>query len=233
MQGSTLSRLAKLVPIIPPSRGHGFDLYKELGSDKVLLYARFDDSTKDFPVDTTFAQIGLVRNPTSFGSTTVYTANQFSNLNAVKLINTSGTIAVGDEIRQSVGTSTAVAYVASYDTQTSVLKYFQDRSLYFSPVTGDQKDYVGVSSEAKVLAFDSSAEPIITLSGFTGNIDQTFSGITTIINNKTINLGVNFSDGLADPEINKRTGEILYLDNRTEVTRNSRQKEDIKVILEF
>ena len=233
LQGSTLSRLAKLVPIIPPSRGHGFDLYKELGSDKVLLYARFDDSTKDFPVDTTFAQIGLVRNPTSFGSTTVYTANQFSNLNAVKLLTTSGTITVGDEIRQSVGTSTAVAYVASYDTETSVLKYFQDRSLYFSPVTGDQKDYVGVSSEAKVLAFDSSAEPIITLSGFTGNIDQTFSGITTIINNKTINLGVNFSDGLADPEINKRTGEILYLDNRTEVTRNSRQKEDIKVILEF
>jgi hypothetical protein len=233
LQGSTLSRLAKLVPIIPPSRGHGYDLYKELGSDKVLMYARFDDSTKDFPADTTFAQIGLVRNPTSFGSTTVFTANQFSSLRALKLSGKSGTIAVGDEIRQVVGTSTAVAYVASYDTETSVLKYFQDRSLYFSPVTGDQKDYVGVSSEGKVLAFDSSAEPVTTVSGFSGNIDTNFSGITTIINNKTINLGVNFTDGLADPEINKRTGEVLYLDNRTEVTRNSRQKEDIKVILEF
>ena len=27
---------AKLIPIIPPSKGHGFDLYKELGTDRVL-----------------------------------------------------------------------------------------------------------------------------------------------------------------------------------------------------
>ena len=40
---------ATLVPIIPPSRGHGHDIYKELGADKVLVYARFDDSSKDFP----------------------------------------------------------------------------------------------------------------------------------------------------------------------------------------
>ena len=38
---------AHLIPIIPPSNGHGFDVYTELGTDKVLVYARFDDSTKD------------------------------------------------------------------------------------------------------------------------------------------------------------------------------------------
>lgn len=233
LQGSTLSQLAKLVPIIPPSRGHGFDLYKELGADKVLLYARFDDSTKDFPIDTVFAQIGLLKNPTSFGSTSIYTANQYSNLNSIKLSNKSGTIAVGDEIRQVVGTSTAVGYVASYDTETNILKYYQDRSLYFSAIYGDQTDYVGISSEARVIKFASSAQPITTVGGFSGSVDTGFSGITTIINNRTVNLGVNFTSGLADPEINKRTGEILYLDNRTSVTRNSRQKEDIKVILEF
>jgi hypothetical protein len=31
---------AKLIPIIPPSKGHGYDIYKELGTDKVLVYAR-------------------------------------------------------------------------------------------------------------------------------------------------------------------------------------------------
>ena len=55
----TPSVRAKLIPIIPPSKGHGFDLYKELGTDKLLVYARFDDSTKDFPTDTKFAQISL------------------------------------------------------------------------------------------------------------------------------------------------------------------------------
>ena len=36
----------------PPSKGHGYDIYTELGTDKVLVYGRFDDSTdKDFPVE--------------------------------------------------------------------------------------------------------------------------------------------------------------------------------------
>ena len=42
------STKAKLIPIIPPSKGHGYDIYRELGADKVLVYARFDDSTKGF-----------------------------------------------------------------------------------------------------------------------------------------------------------------------------------------
>ena len=68
---------AELIPIIPPSKGHGFDLYTELGADKVLVYARFDDSTKDFPVDTKFSQVGIIKNPTVYSSTgintTIYT----------------------------------------------------------------------------------------------------------------------------------------------------------------
>ena len=51
INGGSGGSFAKLVPIIPPSRGHGYDIYKELGTDKVLLYARFDDSTKDFPIE--------------------------------------------------------------------------------------------------------------------------------------------------------------------------------------
>jgi len=32
-------------------------------------------------------------------------------------------------------------------------------------------------------------------------------------------------------EINKKTGDIIYIDNRPVVQRDSRQKEDIKIIL--
>ena len=48
-----------------------------------------------------------------------------------------------------------------------------------------------------------------------------------------INLGVTFAGGLSNPEINKKTGDIIYIDNRPEVERNLRQKEDVKIILEF
>ena len=227
--------IAKLVPIIPPSKGHGFDLYKELGTDKLLVYARFDDSTRDFPTDTKFAQISIIKNPTSIGSTSTFTANQFSSVNAIKLITPTGTPSIGEKIEQSVTGGTAKGYIVSYDTDTNVLKYYQDRSLVFNQTTGDQTDYVGVTTESKVLAFESSANKIIApTSGFSASVNQNFSGISTNpTGNKVISLGVNFENGLANPEINKGSGDVVYLDNRPIITRNSRQKEDIKIILEF
>lgn len=225
---------AKLIPIIPPSKGHGYDLYNELGTDKVLVYARFDDSTRDFPVDAKFSQIGILKNPVSYGSTSVFTENQFSSLNALKFSSTTGSISVGDKISQSVTGGTAYGYVASFDAETKVLKYFRDRSLYFNQTYNDQTDYVGISTRSKVLDFESSSNPVVTTSGFSGSIDIDFSGSTTNpTGSKIISLGAQFTYGLSSPEINKGSGDIIYLDNRPLVSRNSRQKEDVKVILEF
>jgi hypothetical protein len=231
--GGNIPVPAHLIPIIPPSKGHGFDLYKELGTDRVLVYARFDDSTKDFPIDTSFAQIGILKNPTTYGSDTVFTNSEFSSLYAIIFSSVSGTPSVGQIIRQSVTNGTAYGYVASYDSETKVLKYFQDRSLYFNPTFFDQRDYVGISSAGLVLDFQSTTNPVTT-PGFSGTINTGFAGITTNPSgNKIINLGVQFTNGLANPEINKGSGDVIYIDNRPLVSRNLRQKEDVKIILEF
>jgi hypothetical protein len=225
----TVSDPAKLIPIIPPSKGHGYDIYSELGADKVLIYARFDDSTKDFPTDTKFSQVGVIKNPQKYNSTQIYTNNEYSSLSSVKLSSVTSNPVVGAAITQTVTDGVARGYVASYDTETKVLKYYQDRSLYFAN-NNNQTDRNDVSSKGKVLSFESSAETIIP---FGGSIDINFSGITTTIGSKQVSLGVTFSQGLANPEINKNTGDIIYIDNRSLVTRDSRQKEDIKIILEF
>ena len=225
----TVSDPAKLIPIIPPSRGHGYNIYEELGSDKVLIYARFDDSTKDFPVDTKFAQVGIIKNPQKYNSTQIYTNNVYSSLGAIKLSTTTSTPVVGTAITQSVTNGTARGYIASFDSETNVLKYYQDRSLYFAN-NYDQTDRNDVSTKGKVLSFESSAETIIPIGG---SIDTNFSGISTSIGSKQVSLGVTFSSGLANPEINKNTGDIIYIDNRSLVERDSRQKEDVKIILEF
>lgn len=231
---NTIGSPAKLVPIIPPSKGHGYDLYKEVGADRVLIYARFDDSTKDFPIDSKFAQLGIVKNPTSFGSTSIYVESQFSSLYAMKLSSKTGTISIGDKISQVVTDGIAYGYVASFDIDTNVLKYYQDRSLYLNKTTLDTTDYVGVSTFSKVLDFEATTNAVVTDSGFSGIIDSNFIGITTNpTGTKLIDLGVNFSNGLASPEINKSSGDVIYLDNRATVSRNIRQKEDIKIILEF
>ena len=88
-----------------------------MGADKVLIYARFDDSTKDFPVDTRFAQIGIIKNPTQVGSaSSVFTENQFSNLGGVKLTSVANPTdaGVGNQIFQTisgVGTATGLSLI--------------------------------------------------------------------------------------------------------------------------
>ena len=228
---------AKLVPVIPPSKGHGYDLYKELGTDRVLVYARFDDSTKDFPVDTSFAQVSIVKNPTAVGTSNTFTDNNFTGLSAFKFTSITGTPKVGEKIEQSVqnGTAKAFGYVASFDTETKVLKYFTDRSLFYNQTTKDQQDYTGISTNGRPYAFESSSNLISgQTSAFTAAVDTGFSGIATNPTGiKQINLGVSFTAGMSVPEINKGSGEVIYLDNRASIARNARQKEDIKVILEF
>jgi len=237
---SATFNFAKLIPIIPPSKGHGYDLYKELGADKVLVYTRFDDSTKDFPTDTHFAQVGIIKNPTKYNSTDICKLGEYSSLSSMILtssadISTNPTV-VGAAITQAQSNGdVAKGYIASYDAETKVLKYWQDRSLYY-PNYKDQLDNGDVKLIAKKVPFNKDAGKVKCLKSgidFEVDINKTMSGITTVVGDKLINLGVNFENGLANPEINKKTGDIIYIDNREEVERDLRQKEDVKIILEF
>lgn len=229
------SERAKLIPIIPPSNGHGYDIYTELGSDKILIYSRFDDSTKDFPVDTKFAQVGILQNPKKLNSRTEnFTESTFSSLYSLKLdldsITETDLPQIGEIMEQNLSNSKkARGYVVSYDTETNVLKYYQDRSLYFDN-TFNQTDNDNISIKGEIFSFEASSNEI---TPFGGSVNTSFSGITTTIGSKQINLGVTFQDGLAQPEINKSTGKIIYIDNRSLIERDSRQKEDVKIILEF
>ena len=234
LRTGTLSQNAKLIPIIPPSNGHGYDIYKELGADRVLIYARFDDSTKDLPIDTKFSQVGILKNPTYTSSSTVFDENAFSGLSSIKLSSIPGRPTIGEKITQlTTAGNTATGYVASYDEDTKVLKYFRDRSLYY-PNRTDETDDSDVSDVSVIHNFESIANNIqFVTSGFNAPIDTTFSDNKVTVGNKVINLGVLFQNGLSSSEINKKSGDVIYIDNRPLVTRNLRQKEDVKIILEF
>ena len=65
------------------------------------------------------------------------------------------------------------------------------------------------------------------------DIDTNFTGISTVINNRTYYLGQSFESGVSNPEVKKYSGNIIYVDNRPSITRSPNQKEDIKVILQF
>ena len=222
---------SKLIPIIPPARGHGDNIYEELGADRVLLYARFDDSTKDFPTDSKFAQVGIIKNPETYSGVGVtFTDSTFSSLFSIKMTEDKSSIAViGGKITQDVsGVGTAQGYITSYDKETDVLKYYQDRSLYF----GNNFDQTDNPDNSKVIDFQGSSQ-INFPDGGSGNIDTTLNDSFIISGDKRIVLGSSFTNGLSNPDINRNTGTIIYIDNRALVTRDLRQKEDVKIILEF
>ena len=63
------------------------------------------------------------------------------------------------------------------------------------------------------------------------SIQTSFQGVSTVLNSKTYYLGQNFVNGVSQPEVEKHTGNMIYVDNRPSVTRSSSQKEDVKIIL--
>ena len=229
LKSTSIPDPATLIPIIPPSKGHGYDIYTELGADRILIYARFDDSTKDFPVDTKFAQVGIVKNPTEYSGSTVFTGSTYSSLYALKLNSSyTGVPTVGEKVSQTQSsTQIAKGWVASYDRDTKVLKYFKDRSLFLSDgLTQEDRTTTGVN--AKIVDFNNTDSITFTTASST-TVSAGFTGSSE----GGISLGMEFSGGLSNPEINKKTGDIIYIDNRPEVERNLRQKEDVKIILEF
>jgi hypothetical protein len=64
-------------------------------------------------------------------------------------------------------------------------------------------------------------------------IDTAFNGTSVEIGSVTYYLGQEFNAGMSLPDINIKSGDIIYVDNRASVTRASQQREDIKIILEF
>jgi hypothetical protein len=227
--------------IISPKGGHGKDIYRELGAYNVLMYSRIenDNQNPDFITGNQIARVGIVENPNSFGSTQILTTDKASAVYALKLTGNnanSATYTADSYITQTVSTATtAVGRVISYDQITGVLKYWQDRSNSgFSTVgLAVTNPTYGFNQVEFTNAFGAGGSLTIFGGSVNLGIDTSFTGLSTVINNRTYYLGQSFTSGLANPEVKKYSGNIIYVDNRPSITRSSNQKEDIKVILQF
>ena len=234
--GAGLSSLASFDVIIPPKGGHGYDIYKELGAYRVLIYSRYEtlESNPDIISGNDFARVGIIKNPTITGSQVeLLNTSIVSGLKALKFTGsatTATTYAVDSTITQTVGVgSTAIGFVASWDNITGVLKYYQPVGLGTTSVGYKLTNFTSSpATGGNLTIYGSSMNGTTPLS-----INSTFSGVSTTINSRTYQLGLTFNSGIASAEYNKKSGEIIYIDNRSPIPRSSSQKEDIKIILEF
>jgi len=223
--------------IIPPQGGHGADIYRELGAYNVIVYSRIENDIEnpDFITGNQIARVGIIENPKAYNSSSVLTLDKASAVGAIKL-SPGGLFPSDSQITQTIGVgSTAVGRVISYDENTGVLKYWQDKSLVGFNTDGTAKTNPTYGFNLNRFTSNVSTGGTTTIEGTVSslNIETNFTGISTVINNRTYYLGQSFESGVSNPEVKKYSGNIIYVDNRPSITRSSNQKEDIKVILQF
>ena len=227
--------------IISPPGGHGKDIYRELGAYNVLLYSRIENDIEnpDFITGNQIARVGIIENPKAT-SGALLSADKASAVGALRLTGAGYSSATFDPdayFTQTVSAgTTAAARVVNYDQTTGVLKYWQDRTVAgFNTVgTAQTNPTYGYNLTAFTASPGTNGSLTITpTSGSNLAIDTSFTGVSTVINNRTYYLGQEFTSGLASPEVKPYSGNIVYVDNRPSITRSTNQKEDIKVILQF
>ena len=199
--------------LIPPKGGHGSNAVEELGGFYVMLNKSLVgvEGTSDIGVANDFRRIGLVRDPFNFGTTTVATATTRRQIYATVFSSVSGTFTADEEINQA--TTGAVAKVIEFDSTNKILYYYQTR---FPDVGTDTNGNLTAISGANAITGQSSSA----------------SATPNTSSSATVN-GVTFASGYANPELAYDSGDIIYVEERSPITRASDQTENVKLIIEF
>ena len=199
--------------IIPPKSGHGYDALKELGAYYVMINKSLTgaEGTSDIGVNNDFRRIGLVRNPYNYGTTTVASATTRRQIFAAVFSSVSGTFTADEEINQA--TTGAVGKVIEYDSTNKILYWYQTRF-----------PDVGTASTGMLVVFSGA-------NAITGQSSS--AAATPNTSNSTTTNAVVFASGYSTPELVADSGDILYVEERSPITRASDQTENIKLIIEF
>ena len=105
--------------IIGPDGGHGSNPAKELGGHFVIMDVKLQQTEGfDFTVVNDFRQIGVVRDPYSFGTTSKYTGSTARQTKVVKINTNSGNFLVDERIYQTIPAQTISGITVSSNTLT-------------------------------------------------------------------------------------------------------------------
>ncbi len=207
-----------VIPIISPRGGHGKNAVEELGAHYVMMNTKLEQAEgDDVTVANDFREVGIVKDPFNFGTTTISSASTRRQSYAIKMAASPSTDYIIDEkITQS--TTGAVGRVVEWDATRKILYYVQERFTDFGiAANGNQISFSGANTVTGATS-NAAATPSATSSE-----NATLAGGTTLT----------FTSGYANPELQPDSGHILYVENRRPISRASDQTEDIKIVVEF
>ena len=162
----------------------------------------------DFTTANDFRRVMLMRDPNSGGSAA--SATTLRGTKAILVTSPSGNFTVDEEINQA--TTGAVGKVVEWDSSNNILYYIQTRF----------NDH-GIDSNGNQTAFSGTN----TITGQSSSVTATPSTSTTTVDS------ISFTSGYAGAEVDADTGDVIYVENRSPITRASDQTENVKLIIEF
>ena len=108
---SFASGAAAATAIISPKGGHGADAVEELGGKFIMLNVRLDgNESNTFSVANEFRQVGIVRDPYLYGTTTRAVASSFRQSFKYQLSGISGTFTVDETITSGSNTASLIEF---------------------------------------------------------------------------------------------------------------------------
>jgi hypothetical protein len=204
--------------IISPKGGHGFDAVTELGGHYVMVNVKLEQfEGDDITVANDFREVGIVRNPYNYGTTTVSSATTRRQTYACYFTSAPSTdFEIDEKITQA--TTGAVGRVVEWDSTNNVLYFMQE-----------QWENYGVDSDGNTQTFSGANAITGATSTAAATPSSNASDTVTLSGGSTIT----FTSGYANPELEPDSGDILYVENRRPISRASDQTEDIKIVVEF
>jgi len=198
---------AKLRAIIANDSGMGANPIKDLNSSAIMFNTTLDGTeNNDFQVTNDFRQIGIIKNPLKDSA-------QYPGFS-------------GDSAASDV-------------TLNALKKLYVAGGLNYSNILGDETVIGSVSNARAVLDYFDEANDIL-------YVHQTReTGFTPFTDSDTVSVGAGGSGISVTPnpaggqpvlrpaEVNNFSGEVIYIDNRSPVTRDNEQTEDIKIVIDL
>ena len=200
-----------LTPIVGPVGGHGGDAVKELGGYYVLTNARLEYSeSNNFTTNNDFRKVGIVAQP------------EFAN---------------GDAATSSVADQATTIVLKSWNgTQYSADELITGS---VSGATGRVVDFTGNNTLRLTDVIPAGNSTTLGFDGIMGTFisnathQDTISANTTGAGGSGASATANGAGAVTGGDLKKFSGDVLYVENRSPVTRASDQIEDVKLIIEF
>jgi hypothetical protein len=201
------SPASTLTPIIGPAGGHGSDAIKEMGGFYILVNSRLEYSeSNNFTTTNDFRKVGLLAQP-KFSNGDFATSSVVDQATTIVLTSWNGTSYAVDELVTGA-TSGATGRVVDF-TGNNTLR-MTDIIPSGNSTTAGYNGIYGYFTNTEVIAANTSG------SGGSG-----------------ASATANGTGAVTGGDLLRFSGDIIYIENRTPVTRASDQIEDVKLIIEF